>query len=252
MNAVERQLKIREMLESKQFLDLGDLCRELGTSRPSLRRDLLALESQNVLKRVHGGAVSVRPGKDQPFNFETARTQFSREKSRIAKLAAGLVSDGQTVVLDGGSTVAAVARELVGRSLQVVTNSLPIAEILLDAPGIELTLTGGYLHPPIRVMLGPLCEQMLSAVRADMLIMGIGSITETGLSNNNTLVVGSERKMIEISSKVVIVADHSKFGRGAMIPLAPLDVADVIISDDQLPPEYQALLTSHGIELLLA
>ncbi len=252
MNAVERQMKIREMLESAQFLDLETLCRKLKTSRPSIRRDLLKLEQQNIVKRVHGGAVAVRAAKDQPFNFEIALRQFTAEKSRIAKVAAGLVSDGQTIILDGGSTVAAVARELLGRSLQVITNSLPIAEILADAPGVEVTLTGGYLHPRIRVMLGPFCEHMLAAVKADSLIMGIGSVSDIGLSNNNTLVVGSEKQMIEAANRVIIVADSSKFGRGGMIPLAPLDVVDVIVSDDQLAPEYRDLLQSRGIELLLA
>ena len=101
-------------------------------------------------------------------------------------------------------------------------------------------------------MLGPFCEQMLNAIRADVLIMGIGSITEAGLSNNNTLVVGSERKMIEISRKVIIVADRTKFDRGAMIPLAPLEVADVIVSDRELAAEYQTMVKAHGVELLLA
>jgi DeoR family transcriptional regulator of aga operon len=101
-------------------------------------------------------------------------------------------------------------------------------------------------------MLGPLCEQMLGLIRADVLIMGIGSISEAGLSNNNTLVVGSEQKMIQIADKVIIVADHTKFGRSAMIPVAPLDAADVVVSDSELVPEYVELLRSNGVEVLLA
>ena len=101
-------------------------------------------------------------------------------------------------------------------------------------------------------MLGPLCEQMLGLIRADVLIMGIGSISEAGLSNNNTLVVGSEQKMIEIAAKVIIVADHTKFGRSAMIPVAQLDAADVVVSDSNLAPEYVEMLRSNGVEVLLA
>ena len=160
--------------------------------------------------------------------------RYSDEKSRIARLTAGLIEDGQTVILDGGSTVAAVARELAGKSLHIVTNSLPIAERLEALRNIELTLTGGYLDPRIRVMLGPLCEQMLGPIRADAVIMGIGGITEAGFSNNNTLVVGSEQKMIEVASRVIIVADHTKFGRGGMIPVAPLEDADTVVSDSEL------------------
>jgi DeoR family fructose operon transcriptional repressor len=251
MKAAERQLRIRRMLESRDFLDLETLCRELDASESSIRRDLGLLEQQKVLKRVYGGATLLQPG-NGGFDFDVESTRLGDEKGRIAKVAAGLVQDGETIVLDGGSTAAAVARELAGRSLHIVTNSLPIADALQDARNIELTLTGGYLYPRLRVMLGPFCEQMLNAVRADVLIMGIGSITEAGFSNNNTLVVGSERKMIEISSRVIIVADHTKFGRGAMIPLAPLDVADVVVSDRDLSPEYRTMLESHGVGVLLA
>jgi DeoR/GlpR family transcriptional regulator of sugar metabolism len=167
-------------------------------------------------------------------------------------MAAGLIEDGQTVILDGGSTVAAVAHELSTKQLHIVTNSLPIAEGLESLRNIELTLTGGYLDPRLRVMLGPFCEQMLGAIRADALIMGIGSITRAGFSNNNTLVVGSEQKMIEVASKVIIVADHTKFGRGGMIPVAPLNAADIVVSDTALAAEHIELLRASGVEVLLA
>jgi DeoR family fructose operon transcriptional repressor len=252
MKAAERQLRIRQMFEAKDFLDLETLCRELEASESSVRRDLDQLEAENILKRVYGGAVPVHASSNGSFDFTVESGRFSDEKSRIARLTAGLIEDGQTVILDGGSTVAAVAGELAGKSLHIVTNSLPIAETLEARRNIELTLTGGYLDPRIRVMLGPLCEQMLGLIRADVLIMGTGSVTEAGFSNNNTLVVGSEQKMIEIASRVIIVADHTKFGRGAMIPVAPLDSIHTVVSDSDLAPEYVEMLRGKGIEVLLA
>jgi DeoR family fructose operon transcriptional repressor len=252
MKAAERQLRIRQMFEAKDFLDLETLCRELDASESSIRRDLDVLEAENILKRVYGGAVPVHQSSNGAFDFTVESGRFSDEKSRIAHLTAGLIEDGQTVILDGGSTVAAVAGELASKSLHIVTNSLPIAETLEARRNIELTLTGGYLDPRIRVMLGPLCEQMLGLIRADVLIMGIGSVSEAGFSNNNTLVVGSEQKMIEIASRVIIVADHTKFGRGAMIPVAPLDAIHTVVSDSELAAEYVELLRGKGIEVLLA
>jgi DeoR family transcriptional regulator, fructose operon transcriptional repressor len=252
MKAAERQLRIRQMLDSKDFLDLETLCRELDASESSVRRDLDDLEEQNILKRVYGGAVPVHPHANEAFDFTVESGRFSDEKSRIARMTASLIQDGETVILDGGSTVAAVAGELASKSLHIVTNSLPIAETLEARRNIELTLTGGYLDPRIRVMLGPLCEQMLSLIRADVLIMGIGSVTEAGFSNNNTLVVGSEQKMIEIANRVIIVADHTKFGRSGMIPVAQLSAADTVVSDSELAPEYVELLRSKGVEVLLA
>ncbi|MDR3737759.1 MAG: DeoR/GlpR family DNA-binding transcription regulator [Terracidiphilus sp.] len=252
MKAAERQLRIRQMLESRDFVDLETLCRELDASESSVRRDLDILEEEKLLRRVYGGAVSLQTPPARAFDYAVESVRLSGEKDRIARLAAGLIEDNQTVILDGGSTVAAVARELSTKSLHIITNSLPIAESLEPLRNIELTLTGGYLDPRLRVMLGPFCEQMLGGIRADAVIMGIGSITAAGFSNNNTLVVGSEQKMIEIAGKVIIVADHTKFGRGGMIPVAPLSAADIVISDKELASEYVDLLRANGVEVLLA
>ncbi len=240
------------MLENRDFIDSEALGRELEASESSVRRDLDILEDEGVLKRVYGGAVSVQAPPHRAFDYAVESVRLSDEKGRIAKLTAGLIENGQTVILDGGSTVAAVARELAAKSLHIVTNSLPIAEGLESLRNIELTLTGGYLDPRLRVMLGPFCEQMLGAIRADAVIMGIGGITEAGLSNNNTLVVGSEQKMIEVASRVIVVADHTKFGRGGMVPVAPLTAAHTVVSDAELSPEFVAMLRDHGVEVLLA
>src|SRR5208283_178040 len=183
MKAAERQLRIRQMLENRDFIDSETLGRELDASESSVRRDLDILEEEGVLKRVYGGAVSVQAPPNRAFDYAAESVRLSEEKSRIARLTAGLIEDGQTVILDGGSTVAAVARELAAKSLHIVTNSLPIAESLESLRNID---------PRRRVMLGPFCEQMLGAIRADAVIMGIAGVAETGFSNNNTLVVGSE------------------------------------------------------------
>jgi DeoR family fructose operon transcriptional repressor len=252
MNAAIRQRKIRQMLESQEFVDLETLTGALEASESSVRRDLASLEAEGVLKRVYGGAMALQASSTHLLDFAWQSTRMGEEKQRIAALAAGLVEDGQTVLLDGGSTVAMVARELSNRSLHVLTNSLPIADILADARQIEVTLMGGYLYPRLRVMVGPLCEQMLGGVSADVLIMGIGGVTEAGFSNNNTLVVGPERKMIEVSRKVIVVTDHTKFDRAAMIPLAPLSMADVVVSDAGLDSRYRQMLEAADVHVLLA
>lgn len=248
MKAAERQLRIRQLFASRDFLDVETLCRELSASEASIRRDLALLEGKNLLKRVYGGAIPVQ----QPGEFALEASRLGAEKTRIGRATAGLIEDGQTIILDGGSTVAAFARELKNRSIQVITNSLPIAEILESFREIELTLTGGYLDPRIRVMLGPFCEQMLGAIRADVLIMGIGSISEAGFSNNNTMLVGAEGKMIDAADKLIVVADHTKFGRGGMFPVAPLSAADIVVTDSELPEEHRQMLRTHGVEVVFA
>ena len=261
MKAPGRHLKIRELLDAQEFVDLETLCRELDASESSVRRDLVQLESEGELRRVYGGAMAVRDhsregnGRDLPrehgLDFDWQTTRQADEKRRIAAKTAELIEDRQTVILDGGSTVAAVAQALRNRRLHVITNSLPIAMALDGERQIEVTLTGGFLYPRLRVTLGPLCEQMLSGVAADVLIMGIGGVTAEGFSNGNSLVVGSERKMIEVASKVIIVTDHTRFGRNAMINVAPLDVADYVVSDMGLAEEYRELLRGRGVEVLL-
>lgn len=251
MKAVQRQIRIRELLEDREFVDLETLCRELDGSESTIRRDLVLLEQQRVLKRVHGGALAVQP-RGHLLDFDWQRRRQSDEKERIGARAAALIEDDQTVILDGGSTVASVAEHLANRSLRAITNSLAIAQVLRDSRDIEVTLTGGYLFPRLEVMLGPLCEHMLASVAADVLVMGIGGATAAGFTNNNTLLVGSERKMIDVSRRVIIVADSSKFGRSAMVPLAPLDVADIVVSDAKLQPAHRSMLESAGIHVVIA
>lgn len=251
MNPTGRRLRIREILERQEFVDLATLCRDLSTSEATVRRDLIRLERDRVLKRVHGGALAAQP-RDHLLDFDWQAQRQAAEKQRIGQKAAALVEDGQTVILDGGSTVARVAEALAERSLHAITNSLAIAQALRNSRRVEVTLTGGYLFPRLEVMLGPLCERMIASVSADVLVMGIGGITPAGFSNNNTLLVGSEQKMIEVSRKVIIVADATKFGRSAMVPLAPLDIADVVVSDSSLAAEHRAMLRDAGVDLVLA
>lgn len=251
MNRTGRQLRIRQLLERQEFVDLDSLCRQLETSESTIRRDLVELERQGVVKRVHGGALAVQP-RDHLLDHDWQTRRQADEKQRIGRLAATLIEEGQTVILDGGSTVACVASELADRSVHAITNSLAIAQLLRASRNVEVTLTGGYLFPRLEVMLGPLCERMLASVAADLLVMGIGGITDAGFSNNNTLVVGSELRMIEVSRTVVIVADATKFGRPGMVPVAPLEMADIVVSDSSLAPEYRQMLEDKGVRVLLA
>ena len=251
MNSAVRQRRIRELLESEEFLDLDTLCNRLEVSDSTVRRDLATLESQGVLRRVYGGAMAMQP-REHHLDFVWQSEHMAEEKRRIAALAATLIQENETVILDGGSTVAEAARALADRSLQVITNSLPIAEIFSNARQVEVTLTGGYLYPRLRCMLGPACEHMLANVTADLLVMGIGGVAASGFSNSNTLVVAPERKMIEAARKVIVLADHTKFGRNSVIHLAPLDVADVVVSDTSLDPQFEEMLKSAGVEVLLA
>lgn len=251
MRSAERQLRLQQLFTKDEFMNLSDLCKRLNASRSSVRRDLLELERQGLLRRVHGGAILLN-SRDDSLDFRKLSSSHREEKVRIGKVAATLVENGATVILGGGSTTAEVARQMLDRTIQIITNSLPVAQVFWDCQQVEVTLTGGYMYPRLGIQLGPICERMLQSVAADVLIMGVRGITETGLSDNNSLVVGSIRKMIEVSRKIVIVADHSKFGRESMLHVADLADVDTVVSDSDLSPEFQQMLEDKGVGCMLA
>lgn len=250
MRQAERLIKVQELFTTQEFLNFDDLCERFGASKSSVRRDLLELERKGVLRRVHGGAISLQT-RDEVMDFGRLSDSSHDEKSRIGKAAAALIEEGQNVILGAGSTVAEVARNLGNKQIQIVTNSIPVAQIFWDSKQVEVTLTGGYLYPRLGIELGPLCEKMLSGVRADIVIMGIRGITAAGISDSNFLIVESIRAMIRAARKVVIVADHSKFDRDAMTHVAPLSDIDQIITDKGLSAEHQQMLEENGVDFMM-
>lgn len=250
MTAAERLLRLGELFSSDEFLSLSDLCRKLGASPSSLRRDLIELEGRGVLRRVHGGAISLN-SRDDSLDLRKLSRSHQEEKIRIGKFTAGLIENGQTVILGGGSTTVQVARALLDRPIQVITNSLVVAQVFWDSKQVEVTLTGGYMYPRVGVQLGPICERMLNGVTADVLVMGVRGISESGLSDSNSLVVGSLQKMIEVARKVIIVADHSKFGKDSMLHIADLADLDIVVSDTELEVGFQQMLEANGVQCIL-
>ncbi|MGD0096295.1 MAG: DeoR/GlpR family DNA-binding transcription regulator [Terracidiphilus sp.] len=251
MKQAQRILEVQDLFARQEFVSIEELCFRFNSSKSSIRRDLMELERNAVLRRVHGGAISLQT-RDEIMDFNRLSANCHEEKTRIGKAAAALVEDGQTVILGGGSTVVEAARCLAERPIQIVTNSIPVAQILWDSKLVEVTLTGGYLYPRLGVQLGPICEKMLHSVSADILIMGIRGISEAGISDSNSLVVESLRAMINAVRKVVIVADRTKFGRDALIRVASLNEIHQVVTDKELPSEFQSTLEAHNIACILA
>jgi DeoR/GlpR family transcriptional regulator of sugar metabolism len=251
MRQAERLLKLQELFAKQEFVNFEELCRLFNASKSSIRRDLIELERNGVLRRVHGGAISLQT-RDEALDFGHLSESSQVEKTRIGKLAASLVEEHQTVILGGGSTVVEVAKHIGDRLIQVVTNSIPIAQVFWESKQVEVTLTGGYLYPRLGVQIGPICEKMLRSVSANIAILGIRGISADGISDSNSLNVESIRAMIAAARKVVVVADHSKFGQDAMIHVAGLSEIDVIVTDIEPTAEMQKLLKDNGIECLVA
>ncbi len=251
MNQVERHKSIQEILSRQDFVSLEELCARLDASRATVRRDLIELEQSRIVKRVRGGVMSTN-SREEVLDFKQLSVSCQEEKTRIGQVTADLVKDGQTVILGGGSTVAEVAKYLLCRPIQIITNSIPVAHLFWECPQTEVTLTGGYLYPRLGIQFGPICERMLNSISADVTIMGVRGITRNGLSDTSALSLGSIRAMMKSAERVVVVADHTKFGRNAMIHVADLAELDQIVSDRYLAPEHRELLDGTGIPYILA
>src|SRR5690606_29359727 len=164
---------------------------------------------------------------------------------------ADMVQPGMTVILDGGTSTYAVARLLVGKRLQVITNSLPIAGLFSEIGSLETIVTGGSIHNRLGVLVGPLCEHSLEQIHADIAILGGAGITEAGIWNHNALIVAAQRRMITASERVVFALDSSKFGRKALSLTCPFSARHTIATDATPPAAVLKSMQTAGATLAL-
>jgi DeoR family transcriptional regulator, fructose operon transcriptional repressor len=251
MTADERRQQLVEFLAQRGFADLSAMVSELNVSDSTIRRDLGQLEQEGMIRRTHGGAVFISD-RYGVLNYTERELSSAAEKRAIGRAAADLIVDGDVILLDGGTTTFQVARHLVGRHLQVVTNSLPIAQLLGSLPDIELTFVGGYIYPRTGVALGPLAKQMLESIHVNKAFMGAAGVTEKGLFNATMLMAEVDRRMMESADEVVVVVDHTKFGKSALACLGGMDLVDKMICDQHLDPRWQQVVRDAGVELILA
>ncbi len=247
----ERRQKILELVREGGFVALADLARKLLTSESTIRRDLEYWNQQGVLRRTHGGAFYLADNAGLPALEERSASQLE-EKRTIARAAATRLLDGDAVLLDGGTTTLEVARLLVGRRLQIVTNSLPIAQLFANRPETDLVILGGYVFPRTGVALGPLTVRMMEDLHVQQTILSVGGITAKGLFNSNLLLVETERQMMRCADEVVVVADHTKIGRQALAFLCELSAVDTLIVDSGLTPAQRALIDQTDARLIIA
>ncbi len=247
----ERRTQLLEMIRIRGFASLPELAEELQVSESTVRRDLDHLEEVGSAKRTHGGVFYTGPSPKLPHFDERQPAQWDKKRA-IAQVAAALVEDGDTVLLDGGSTTYEVARLLVGRRLQIVTNSLPVANLFASNANNDLVIVGGYVYPRTGVALGPYANEMLDRLNVRRTILSVSGINERGFFNNNLLLVETERAMMHSADEVIVVADSSKFGRQSLAHLCPLDAIQRIVVDDEITGEWRQKIAAAGVELHLA
>jgi DeoR family transcriptional regulator, fructose operon transcriptional repressor len=247
----ERRSRLLEIVRALQFASLPQLVDHLGVSESTIRRDLEALEEQGLTRRIHGGVLFVGSAAKIPQFASSDPAQWNLKKA-IAQSAVTLVDDGDTVLLDGGSTTYEVARLLVGRPLHVVTTSLPVANLFSSSPNNDLILIGGNVCPRTGVVRGPYADEMLSQIRVRKTILSTAAVSEEGFFNNNMLLIETERAMMRAGKEVIVVADSSKFGNQSLGHVCALGTVDHVVVDSQLSDEWRVKLTAAGVNLLVA
>ncbi len=253
MTSKQRIDSIARYIREHNYADLRTLAVRFGTSLSTVRRALDQLEERGLVRRHHGGASLVETDVvAQEYDFVALNQRHPDEKFAIASLIAAQVEPGMKVILDGGSTTFAVARLLVDKRLQVVTNSLPIASLLSEVGSAETIVTGGSIYRRLGVLLGPVCEESFSQVHADLAILGGAGITENGIWNHNALIVASQRRMIAAAERTVFALDNSKFGRRALSLTTPFESRFTIVTDTRPSPAVARAINAAGARLTLA
>lgn len=248
----ERRRAILEQVTHEGRVLVKDLAPKFATSQVTIRKDLEVLHGRGLLHRTHGGALPVSTGALLDPSLRDKEKLHRREKQRIGAAAGRLVKEGQSVILDSGTTTTAVARVLREfQNLTVITNAVNIAAELAGT-AIEVILTGGTLRENSFSLVGPLAEESLRRLSADIIFLGVdGFDVEFGLTTPNLLEAKVNRVMVEIAKQVVVVCDSSKFGRRSLSLIAPCSAVQRTITDTRISKSDLQALEKAGIEVTL-
>ncbi len=230
---MSRQAEIVDILQDHGFQSVRDLVDRFNVTASTIRRDLEQLESMDLIRRTHGGATPVKQS-ETPHHFK--EELHRAEKAAIGQAMAERILEGQTVLLDGGTTNLEVARSLNHQGVTVVTNDLRIALEIARKRSLHVVFIGGELLPNAYTMWGPTSVQQLSNLRVDVAVFGADTVSEDGLYHTNSYELELKRLMRSVAKQAFFVADSSKFGREALFKVFPIEDFTAGITDDLLDP----------------
>ncbi|MEP6502043.1 MAG: DeoR/GlpR family DNA-binding transcription regulator [Betaproteobacteria bacterium] len=250
----ERRNLIKDLVRQQRRATVAELAERFGTSLVTIRGDLNALALEGALIRTRGGALPLRDEEEVPIDVKG--TLHQKQKQRIAVEAARLIRDGETVLLDSGTTTYAIAcqiRELPFKGINVITNALNIAAVLASVPHVNLIMPGGQLREQSFSLSGPIAVNSLQGLHADRLFLGVDSLDpEIGLMTPHLQEAQLNAQMIRISRQVIAVADSSKLLRRNLSVIASVDQLHILITDTGANPETVEGLRRRGVEVILA
>jgi DeoR/GlpR family transcriptional regulator of sugar metabolism len=252
LSGVERQQHLLEYIQKNGRVSVQRIADVFSVSLATARRDLNDLAEQGKVQRVHGGAVAMKLEPLEPPVLQREGQQVE-EKKRIAQTAADLIQDGETVFISSGTTALEVARNLVGRSrLTIITNSIPVLNLLGYQPGLSVIVLGGMVRPDGQSLIGHITEQALEELRADKVIFGIRAIhPDHGLTNDYLPETMTDRAILSIARQVIVVADHTKLGRVSTAFVAPLSRVNILITDSRAPAEIVEQISAAQVRVMM-
>jgi DeoR/GlpR family transcriptional regulator of sugar metabolism len=248
----DRREYIAALVRRQGSVRARDLVEQLGVTDETIRRDLSRLAERGVVRREHGGAIATGPH-DETTTAVRLR-EHADEKIAIGRRAAELVVPGTRIVLDSGTTSLCLARALRRTpDLMVVTTAVTNALELLGNPGTTVVMTGGVIRPNTFGASGPLAAATLHELRVDQAFLAIHSVSaKAGLTYPSFEEVDAKRAMIEAASEVILLADHSKFGRESLVRVAPIDAVHRIVTSPGVDPDELAAIRDRGVEVIVA
>ncbi|MGA5323476.1 DeoR/GlpR family DNA-binding transcription regulator [Streptomyces seoulensis] len=259
--AEQRRALIVDEVRRRGGVRVNELTRQLGVSDMTVRRDLDALARQGVLEKVHGGAVPVVEASTHEPGFEAKSGLEPTAKEEIARAAARLVAPGSAIALSGGTTTYTLARRLLEvPDLTVVTNSVRVADVFHTAqrttgrrPGAATVVLTGGVRTPSDSLVGPVADRAIAALHFDLLFLGVHGISaEAGLSTPNLAEAETNRQLVRSARRVVVVADHTKWGTVGLSSFAALDEVDTLVTDGGLPAEARTEISERLRRLVVA
>jgi DeoR/GlpR family transcriptional regulator of sugar metabolism len=254
MLAAERRLRIEEILTSTRGATALELSRTLGVATATIRRDLAVLEQEGFLVRSHGGAVSRKSSTAFQRSYDVLLRTNEEEKKAIAGVAQKLILDGDTIFLEGSTTVFMLARLLRRHSrLSVLTNSPAIVCELQPNPGISVICTGGYCQREIFYLQGLWTRRAVNEIRVDKAVLGVTAIDPTyGMSAAGHAEAEIKQLLIKAAKQRIALADHTKFGRQSFAFVGPVTDLDIVVTDALADQKYVQQLRDAGVQVLIA
>ena len=259
MHERERWQVIKAMLRESSLVRIADACRATGASEASVRRDFARLAETGVAMRVHGGLEAV-PGSaglssDAPAlatrSFEVSQTLNVAAKRAIARAAVGLCADGEAIIINGGSTTYEMGGFLRDRRLKVLTNSYPLAELLIRESKCRVALPGGEVYREQKLIVSPFEEDAIQNYCASRIFMSAISVGPLGVIEGDPLIARAESKLLKRADKLVVLADSAKFASRGSLVVCPLSRIDVVITDRGAPAEALEMLREASVQVMV-